>query len=549
MVTRFATNDSPQVNIALSDDGQQIGSSIYTFKIEFCIHDCPVLAFRHIDVLKIDPEAAGAVPWTVTSSSGLALRLVTSPIAFATVMEAISAARRLTQALASSVSGSATPGSEASTPAAITLDQLRTRWLDSQDPFAVAFRSLRPQGQMSPRVAEWREVGKQLRRENIHLGMNVSAALLRHSNNSHEWEAYLGSTVICVGPLERLAFVNSPMTLAGYFLYMAKVRLPRADRAIEDAPAEQSGLEAQVTDWFWNSLLASACNSYMLQIFGSEGLENRGIAAGIRNIDPNRMKYNDLRAVALLYLIANKVLCSALASLSAPAYMAKQLSTWRNRPADVPVQDTSVEDDTAKPATQEPATEDAICIGQIHSPEWTGYYDSLMDLTGSWFRASLREVLGCEEFTPSFCRAAAFELRAGVDISVWHSTLKRQLMFLEESRWDTLFADRAARWDDLRQHRWKPLVLQIARVERAIAAELDAFAEWRERSPERPAWDYGSPLGCADRPEVDPSVAPEWEARFETITSAIPNADINAWTYLVERRIDNSDLGEPVAAE
>ena len=549
MVTSFATNDSPQVSIAVSDDGQQIGSSIYTFDIEFCIHDCPVLAFRHIDVLKIDPEAAGAAPWTVTSSSGVALKLVAGPIAFATVLEAISAARRLTQALASSISGSATPPSEGITGAAITLDQLRTRWLDPQDPFTVAFRSLQPQGQMSPQFAACGEVGKQLRRENIDPGMNVSAALLRYFNNSHEWEDYLGSTVICAGPEEHLALVNSPMTLAGYFLYMAKVRLPRADRAIEDVPAEQSGLEAQATDWFWNSLLASACDSYMLRVFGAEGLESRGIASGIRNIDPNKMKYNDLRAVALLYLIANKVLCSALASLSAPTYMAKQRSAWRNRPADVSVEDTSVEDNTAQPATQEPAKEDAICAGGIHSPEWTGYYDSLMDLTGSWFRAPLREVLGCEEFTPGFCRAVAFELRAEVDISVWHSTLKRQLMFLEESRWDTLFADRAARWDDLRQHRWKPLVLQIARVERAIAAELDAFAEWRERSPDRPAWDYGSPLGCADRPEVDPTVAPEWEARFETITSAIPNADIDAWTYLVERRIDNSDPGEPVAAE
>jgi hypothetical protein len=164
-----------------------------------------------------------------------------------------------------------------------------------------------------------------------------------------------------------------------------------------------------------------------------------------------------------------------------------------------------------------------------------------MDLTGSWFRAGLREVLGCEEFTPGFCRAVAFELRAEIEISVWHSALKRQLLFLEESRWDNLFADRRGDWDDLRQHRWKPLVLQIARVEQAIAGELDAFAEWREQCPERPAWDYGSPISRAERPLADPLVAPEWEARPETLTAAIPNGEIDAWTYLVERRIDKVD--------
>jgi hypothetical protein len=544
VASSFATNDSPPVKILLSEDGEQISGSVYTFSIEFCTHDCPVLAFTRINALKID---AGDAPWMVASSSGMVLKLVTGPITFETVEQAVSAARRLAQALALSISGSTTHAS-----GAITLEQLCSRWRDPHDPFAVEFRSLQPQSQGSPQFLSWQEVGKQLRRDNIDIGMNVSAALLRYANNAQNWEDYLGSTVVYADERDRergcVARVNMPMTLAGYFLYMAKVRLPRADRRIEEASVEQSrGVEGQVTDWFWNSLLASACNSYMLRVFGAETLATRGIATGIRNIDPNGMKYNDLRAVAFLYLIANKVLGGALAALSAPSYIAKQQSAWRNRPTDVPVKDVPVEDGTA-----EPASGAATCTGQISSPEWTGYYDSLMDLTGLWFRAALREVLGCEEFTPGFCRAVAFELRAEVDISVWHSTLKRQLMFLEESRWDTLFTDRGAGWDDLRQHRWKPLVLQVARMERAIAEELDAFAEWRERSPERPSWDYGSPLGCADRPAVDPQVTPEWEARFETITGAIPNPEIDAWTYLVERRldadIDKSDLGEPVTA-
>lgn len=539
----FVTNDSPPVKILLSDDGEEIGSSAYTFGVEFCTHDCPVLAFTRINALKIDP-GAGDASWMVASSFGMALKLVTGPITFATVEQAVFAVRRLGHALALSISESATHGSGAT-----TLEQLSSRWRDPQDPFAAEFRSLRPQSLQSPQFASWQEVGQQLGRTNIDIGMNVNAALLRYVNNAQNWEDYLGSTIVCVSRGDRecgyVGRVNMPMTLAGYFLYMAKVRLPHADRWIEGASLGQSGLEEQVTDWFWNSLLASACNRYMLGVFGAETLVTRGIATEMRNIDPNEMKYNDLRAVALLYLIANKALCGALAALSAPSYIAKQRSAWRNRPADLPVKDVPVEDDTA-----EPASDEATCADQISSPEWIGYYDSLMDLTGSWFTAALREVLGCEEFTPGFCRAVAFELRAQVDISVWHSTLKQQLMFCEESRWDTLFTDRGAGWDDLRQHRWKPLVLQIARIERAIAGELDAFADWRERFPERPAWEYGSPRRCVDCPPAESLVPPEWEARFEKITAAIPNPEIDAWTYLVERRIDRigkSDLGEPIA--
>jgi hypothetical protein len=521
VATSFATNDSQPVRILLSDNGEEISGSVYTFSIEFCTHDCPVLAFTRINALKIDLGSVGAAPWMIASSSGMVLKLVTGPMTFATIKQAVSAARSLAQALALSISGSATPGS-----GAVTLEQMCSRWRDPGDPFAAEIRSLQPQSQGSPQFVSWLEVGKQLKRENIDAGMNVSAALLRYANNVQNWQEYLGSTVVCAGVRHRergcVLCLNVPMTLAGYFLYMAQMRLPRVDRGIEEAPGEESGgLEQQVTDWFWNSLLASTCNRYMLRVFGTETLAERGIATDIRSIDPNGMKYNDLRAVALLYLIAYK-------ALSGSSYIAKQRSAWRNRPADVPV-----EDDTA-----EPASSDAPGAA---SPEWAEYYDSLMDLTGSWFRAGLREVLGCEEFAPSFCRAVAFELRADIDISIWHSTLKQQLMFLEESRWDNLFADRSGRWDDLRQHRWKPLVLQIARVERAIAGGLDGFAEWREQCPERPAWEYGSPLRWAERPQADSLLAPEWEARFETITAAIPNGEIDAWTYLVECRIDNLD--------
>ena len=531
MATSFATNDSQPVRILLSDNGEEISGSVYTFSIEFCTHDCPVLAFTRINALKIDLGFVGAAPWMIAGSSGMVLKLVTGPLTFATIKQAVSAARSLAQALVLSISGSATPGS-----GAVTLEQMCNRWCDPGDPFAAEFRSLQPQSQGSPQFASWLDVGKQLKRENVDVGMNVSAALLRYACNAQNWEEYLGSTVLSAGERHRergfVSRMNMPMTLAGYFLYMAQVRLTRADRGLEQAPAEESGgLEQRVTDWFWNSLLATVCNSYMLRVFGAETLAERGIATDIRSIDPNGMKYNDLRAVALLYLIANKALSGALAALSAPSYIAKQRSAWRNRPPDV-----AVGDDKA-----EPASTDAPCPDQIHSPEWSEYYDSLMDLTGSWFRAGLREVLGCEEFTPGFCRAVAFELRAEIDISIWHSTLKRQLMFLEESRWDSLCADRRGGWDDLRQHRWKPLVLQIARVERAIAAELDAFAEWRERCPEQAAWDYGYPMRCAERPLADPLVSPEWEARSETITSAIPNEEIDAWTYMVERRIDNMD--------
>ena len=198
MATSFATNDSQPVRILLSDNGEEISGSVYTFSIEFCTHDCPVLAFTRINALKIDLGSVGAAPWMIASSSGMVLKLVTGPMTFATIKQAVSAARSLAQALALSISGSATPGS-----GAVTLEQMCSRWRDPGDPFAAEIRSLQPQSQGSPQFVSWLEVGKQLKRENIDAGMNVSAALLWYANNVQNWQEYLGSTVVCAGVRHR----------------------------------------------------------------------------------------------------------------------------------------------------------------------------------------------------------------------------------------------------------------------------------------------------------------------------------------------------------
>jgi hypothetical protein len=526
----FATNDSPPVAIFLTDDGEDIRGNVYTFDIGFCTHDCSVFAFTNVDVLKINPGTEAAPVWRVASDSGMVLKLVTGPMSFATIDQAFAAEHQLAQALALSMEGTASPTFDG-----ITLELMRSRWCDPLDPFTVEVRSLCPQSAVAPQFASWLEVGRQLTGKNADKGMNLIAALHRYLNNDRDWEQYVGATIVGRGQRDwdgrYMTQVNMPMTLAGYFLYMAKVRLPRTDKGLEDAALEEhdgnASPEQLVTDWFWNSLVASACNNYMLRVFGAETLAERGIAADIRDIDPSGMSYNNLRAVAFLYLIANKALRGALAALSDLAHARQQRSVWRHRPKDARVGD-DLAGDECKDMPRE---------GYIYSPEWAEYHESLMDLTGSCFRAALQEVMGCEKFTPGFCRAVAFELRNDVEISVWHRTMKRQLMMLEDPRWDGLFADRKGTWDDLREHRWKPLVIQIARVERAIAEELETFAQWRERCPELAAREYGSPQQRAELPVVDPAAVPAWEGRPERMAAAIPNEEIDAWTYMVERLI------------
>lgn len=533
MAASFATNDSPPVRIFLTDDGEDIRGNVYEFSIGFCRHDCPVLAFNNVDALKIDSGTDPATAVKVASDTGMELKLVTGSMAFATIEQAIAAERRLAQALAHSIEGTAPSGT-----AAITLEQMRSRWCDPLDPLAVELRSLCPQGAGSAQFVSWQDVGKQLTTTHIDNGMNVNAALLRYANNAQDWEQYLGSTVLCRdqrdGNRGYIEQVNMPMTLAGYFLYMARVRLPQTDKGMEEATdgkADGVSPEQQVTDWFWNSLVASACNNYMLRVFGLETLAKRGTASDIRDIDPSTMSYNNLRAVALLYLIATKALSGGLAALSDCAHAGQQRNAWMHARGNGQVGGN----------TGEESIDDAPREGRIDSPEWAEYHESLMGLTGSWFRAALQEVLGCEEFTPGFCRAVAFELRNDSEISIWHSTLKRQLLTLEEPRWDGLFADRKGAWDDLREHRWKPLVIQIANVERAIADELETLAEWREQNNDVPGWEYSSRVGLADRTMND-AAETDWEARPETMAAAIPNEEIDAWTYMVERRIEPTPL-------
>jgi len=526
----FVTNDLPPVTISLTGDGEDIRGNVYTFDIEFCTHDCSVFAFANVDVLKINSGVEGASMWRVVSDSGMVLKLATGSMSFATINQAFAAAHRLEDALVLSMEGSASP-----TFSAITLELMCSRWNDLLDPFIVELRSLCPQSTGDPQFTSWQEVGKQLTGKNVDSGMNLIAALHRYLNNEKDWEQYVGATVVGRGQRDwdggYVTRVNMPMTLAGYFLYMAKVCLVRTDKSLEDAALEthagSASPEQLVTDWFWSSLLASVCNNYMLRVFGAETLAERGIAPDIRDIDPSGMSYNNLRAVAFLYLIASKVLSGALAALSDLARSTQQKSLWRHRP-----KDSRVGDDPTGEASKEVLRE-----GHIYSLEWAEYHQSLMDLTRSWFRAALQEVMGCEEFTSGFCRAVAFELRNDVEISIWHKTLKRQLMMLEDTRWDGLFADRKGTWDDLREHRWKPFVIQIARVERAIADELEVFAEWREQWPDLPAREYCLLQRSVERSMLDPATAPAWEGKPETMMAAISNEEIDAWTYMVDRLI------------
>ncbi len=509
MRTTFATNDSLPVTISLTDDGEDIRGNVYTFDIGFCTHDCPVFAFTNVDVLKMSSVAEAVQEWSIVSGSGMVLKLVTGSMSFATIDEAFAVEHRLAQALALSMEGSASP-----VCSAITLEQMCSRWCDPLAPFAVEKRLLCPQSTDTPRFTSWLEVRRQLTEDNLDNRMNMVAALQRYRNNEKDWEQYVGATVVSLAPRDGgyISRVNMPMTLAGYFLYMARVCLPRTDNGFEDAALkERAGSispEQLVTDWFWSSLLAQACNSYLFRVFGMEALTERGIALDIRDIDPGRMSYNNLRAAALLYLIANKVLSGALASLS------------------------DGEESSAGGDSTGKTSKDMIHEDHLRSLEWAEYHTSLMGLTGAWFRAALLEVMRCEEFTASFCRAVAFGLRDDVAISIWHRTLKQQLMTLEDQKWDGLFADRKGVWDDLREHRWKPLVIQIAGVEQEIADELEAFAEWRERCPELSAQEYRSQQRSAEH-----MANPAWEGRPTTMMASIPHEEMDAWTYMVERQI------------
>jgi hypothetical protein len=526
----FRTKDSSPVAITIASGGEQIENNTYDFAIEFCTHDSSVFAFTHVPVMEVGVRQAC---WTVETGSGNVLALVTGPNVFPRVKEAYAAKEMLAGALASSMKVSP---SGAETLAALTLEELRNRWAGPQCALQAAADLMYGPGILTLAYNSWNEVAARLTERNVDDGINIKAALLRMARNQGNWDAYVGSTVLCrsdkdwgVGYVSR---VTMPMTLVGYFVYVAKVKLPRSDSRIEEIveldEIENTGNRAlgrRVTTWFWSSLIAGVCNSYVQRLIGADNMAISGIAPDVCDIDPDGMTFGDLQGVAFLYLIASKTLTGALGALSEPAQGKLQKIAWEGR-------STEGMGEQAGKSYQE-----LLMAQGVTSTEWVEYHSTLKDLTGLWFKGTLQQVMCCEGFTPLFCRRIAVELRDHTKGSVWRRGLKERLQMLEEPRWDNLYDNRKGFEDDLREHRWMALVEQIAIVEDAIADEMDQFADWCELYPTRASYEYAYSL--AEQPErrsLRYGEGPKWEGRYETMADAIPNEAIDRWTYPVEHR-------------
>lgn len=518
----FTTSDRHL--IVIEKGGEQLPDNTYGFELEFCAHDSSVFAFTHVDVATLAVTINGgkqpggqSAEWKIETDSGNVLELVTSPIQFKTTADAYAAKDALALVMTASVS-----------PALVSQVVINAvtflQWAQAiGNPLLSGIRQYCYAGQLQLDIAfkDWEDVGDQLTLENVDDGINIKAAKKRWWDNLATWHDYVGATVLCRSEKDwgvgYSSQVNMPMTLAGYFLYVVTTKLPRANARLQDIVLAQgidtiadSTLYQRVTTWFWSNIIADMANVYATGLFG--------VPMDVRKVDVPGMTYLQLRAEALAYLVAQKVLTGALGALSETNQLKLQTLAWQQQSTEAMVSDG--------PASYR----DLLRSADITTTEWNEYHSSMKDLTGLWFKAAVMDVVVKEQL------GAEAYIRLGDVLlaqrgQAWGQTLEAYVREMRARKWDRLWRRRDGYADDLETLNWRQLLESLQVVEAKLGAWLKGYGEILAKGG---ALQFQLP-DRKERKFLHYAEAPPWEGRYDTMISAIQRPE-GAWTYLIEHR-------------
>ncbi len=473
-------------------------------------------------------KGGAEIIWRIETDSDSALKIVTAPIMFEKIEHAYSFKEALSMLLVKSISPiSGVVGPYIKTYSApiqipaLTLDEWTSR-IENDLPILVESVYKQEVYLLNIAFSDWDTVGRQLRTENIDEGTDINAAKLQHINNAGQWEQYINQTVIsCIRKgwgQKYISYINMPMSIEGYFLFLLHKRLPDSEIAIKELannpdqlgkPLEQAAIV--ISTWFWRSSLMSVCQLYGKQIWGENSF-NKMLAAAIRN----KATREQLKYLALLYITTEKLLCGALGSLSE----AEQLAFLRIVESEslMPVK---IGDDTMTYAQK-------IMAAGIEEPQWLKYHRLLKNLTGLWFKSALRDVLAKEDVTPDtgisvdvFCH----QMAGVITVDPWQTTFEKNMGVLVN-----IEGLNEVYKNEFKILNWDQLYLAINKVGVALSKMLTStnkvFVLPVKES--RPVLGY-------------PHVNQYWEGRYDTMVEAIPGdgkKPSDWWKYLVEHRFN-----------
>lgn len=510
--------------------GEQLDNNTYGFEIEFCAHDNPVFAFTHVDVADIQitlpnlPQPDTVRHWKVETDSGNVLEMVTDPTHFSKTSDAYAAKTQLANFLVQSVTLLGVPPD---TVNAMTFAQWATNAAPNLIPIVQAWYGGDGGANVAINKRDWDQIGAQLTQENVDDGINIKAALKRYQMNQGSWAPYVDSTVLCRSEKDwgvgYSSQVNMPMTLEGYFLYVVKKKLPKANSRVDQILAvnnledkSDSKVEQQVTNWFWMNVITAVTNSYISKLYGGE--------ADIRNANVPAMTLQRLKQYSFIYVAANKILTGALGALSEPNQLILQNVAWSEQSTEAMI------------ANSPNSYQQLIQSRGIQSIKWLEYHSSMKDLTGLWFKAALEAVM-CDEttlytnsatqkFDLSFYHGLSHVMAQDQGES-WNRAFKHYISDLKRSKWEPLLDKREVSVYDLENLDRHELVKSIKTVERALADKLAAID---------PRIDFVLPPP-SDRKFLHYAEAPKWEGRYDTMVKAFLRNDVG-WTYLIEHRFN-----------
>jgi hypothetical protein len=521
----YTTSDGHLIVIAKG--GEQLLNNTYGFELEFCTHDSSVFAFTHVDIATVQVHFNGGaekggqtIDWKVETDSGNVLELVTTPINFPTTAQAYTAKDALAKIMTASVSP--LKGS-ANDVRAVTI----RNWANAlSQPLSGVVGTYCYPGSPFVNVVfkAWSDIGKQLTLENVDDGINIKAAKLRWADNQISWTDYVGATVICRSEKDwgvgYSSQVNMPMTLAGYFLYVVTVKLPKAKARIEDIirvhhldTVGDSTIYQRVTVWFWSNIIADVANAYATALFGKP--------MDVRDVKVGGLNYLELRALALAYLVAQKVLTGALGRLSETNQLKLQEVAWDQQSTEAMVTDTPV------------SYKQLLQSANITTTAWNEYHSSMKDLTGLWFKAALMDVVDKEDLGQAVCVGLGDALLAQPG-KAWEGALTDFVGQMTSKRWNRLWRKRDGYADDLEALDWKQLWESVKVVEAELGTFLKHYGNNLPQFGHPPRFQLPP---ARDRKFLHYAEAPAWEGRYDTMVSAIqrPSPDF-AWTYLIEHR-------------
>ncbi|MFN7511772.1 hypothetical protein [Microcystis sp.] len=382
----------------------------YGFEIEFCTHDNTLLRYTHIEVAKImlkgDAfESGNNIPLKLETDSGDVLELVTPPIIFRKLENAVQFRNKLANYLKESVASPLT-FLEWCERYANALVESMSRWYVEieQNPLA----PIEVDGRWQ--LVTFAEINPNISVNNIDDGINIAAAIYRKNKmGEDEWKSALNETVLCAStkdwPTGYSTQTSMPMTVQDYVKYlishkliksMANIR--RLDALLKQNPTgkvveisktlEWEKVEKWATTWFWGGVIFDMFLVYRNKLFPEkpvlEGIKNYlngDIDEFVKWSKNLGLCYYPIPSIeitvldAVLFIIVQKTVTGALGGLSEQPQLKKQKS------AEV-FKNTSAMEDRSK--VRKPNK------GEYY---WCEYHSGLKDLLGVWFKGHLADVL------------------------------------------------------------------------------------------------------------------------------------------------------------